>query len=131
MSSTFLWLYTPPVLKSRLGSPGKENFPRHLRALRGIPKDHGARRLVSEVHAAARILEQLPHLLLGEAVVRHTVGVGLFVRSMRLEVQDEEHAAGVETLGQTLRRESGIVEVVEAGPHAREVEAREGGVSKG
>ncbi|CAG9946455.1 unnamed protein product [Clonostachys rosea f. rosea IK726] len=46
-------------------------------------------------------------------------------RTMRLEVDNEQHASGSQPLGQPRRRQHRVVEVVEAHPDARKVEARE------
>lgn len=86
------------------------------------------RRLERKVLPHARIFKELPHLLLGEAMVRHPLGVELSEGHVRLEVQDEENTVGVETLGETLGCEEGVVEVMETGAYAGEVEVGKGGV---
>lgn len=88
-------------------------------------------RLELEITTHTRTLKDSLHRLLRESMVHDTTRLQILADLMRHKIQDEEHAAGAQTLGQALRREGRVLEVMEAGAHACEVEVGELGVGEG
>lgn len=73
-----------------------------------------------------RLHKHPPNLVLRESMVRHPLVPQIPLRNVRFEVQDEEHAAGLEARSQAFGGEERVVEVVETDAYACEVELCEG-----
>lgn len=128
---------TPSILHSRLGSPGKEDPPDHMLPFSpSIVKHNWLRQLPKrEPLRHARPLKDGPHRLLREAVVRDPARVQLLVvlaaELVRHKVEDEEHPARAQPLGQLPRREGRVLKVVESRAHARQVKVEKLGAGQG
>lgn len=119
-----------------------------------MPRPHGnlAHLVDGEVLARAGLDEDLPDVLMGEAMMGHCLDgpldLGILLGTMRVpfsvrvttvvvvvrveleheKVDDHEDAAGSETGCETLCRELGFVEVVEAQSHAGHIKVEELGL---